>query len=200
MITGSITDDMISGGWQNMVDLDVSVNRLDGVFPQTLWNMTSLEVADLHGNDFVGKIPDLYQTHEKMTFFAVQDNSLEANLPSNIQFLPNLKHLDISANKMNMSFPENMSSLTNLVSLYTGINGFGQHPIPEFVQSLTNLKELSMKQNQLTGEIPDYFGQLTNLHVLDLDFNELRGPIPPVSETPIVTVSSENGNWQRKLW
>merc|ERR1719253_534759 len=116
--------------------------------------MTSLEVADLHGNDIMGQIPEIPEIHEKMTFFAVQDNNLEGRLPNNIAFLPNLKHLDISANKITLPFPEGMSSLTNLASLYTGINGFYAHPIPQFLGSLVNLRELSMKQNQLTGQIP----------------------------------------------
>mmetsp|Transcript_8755 Transcript_8755/g.21367 ORF Transcript_8755/g.21367 Transcript_8755/m.21367 type:complete len:732 (-) Transcript_8755:94-2289(-) len=178
LITGTITEDMIIDGWQNMIDLDISVNRLEGPFPTLFWNMTSLEVADLHGNDFMGQIPEILEIHEKMTFFAVQDNNLEGRLPNNIAFLPNLKHLDISANKMTMPFPEGMSSLTNLASLYTGINGFYAHPIPQFLGSLVNLRELSMKQNQLTGQIPAFMGFLTNLHVLDLDFNALNGPIP----------------------
>jgi len=162
-----------------MIDLDISVNRLEGILPSTFWNMKSLEVADLHGNDFVGQIPDIEEIHDKISFFAVQDNSLDSRIPTNINMLPNLKHLDISANNMAMPFPEGMSSLSNLVSLYTGINGFFKHPLPDFLKGMTNLRELSMKQNQLTGEIPTWLGDLTNLHVLDLDFNELRGPIPP---------------------
>merc|ERR1711897_118566 len=71
-----------------------------------------------------------------------------------------------------------MAQLTNLVSLYTGVNGFGNHPIPDFLAGLTNLRELSMKQNQLTGTIPTFLGALTDLQVLDLDFNQLEGPIP----------------------
>jgi len=178
LITGSITDDMIRDGWQNMIDLDVSVNRLEGPLPSTFWNMKSLEVADLHGNDFAGPIPDIDEVHDKMSFFAVQDNSFDSKIPSNITNLPNLKHLDVSANKISIPFPEGMSSLTNLVSLYTGMNGFFTHAIPDFLKGMTNLKELSMKQNQLSGTIPMWLGDLTNLHVLDLDFNRLSGSIP----------------------
>lgn len=178
LITGTITDDMIRDGWQDMIDLDVSVNRLDGLLPSNFFNMTKLEVADLHGNDFGGQIPEIGDRHENLVFFAVQDNSLDSRIPSSIAKLPNLKHLDISANKMAIPFPDGMASLTNLVSLYTGINGFYKHPIPSFLGSLTNLRELSMKQNQLTGAIPTFLSELSNLHVLDLDLNELKGPIP----------------------
>lgn len=178
MITGQITQEMLNGGWENMVDLDASVNRLEGPLPANIWSMSNLEVLDLHGNDFVGEIPEINEVHENLIFFAVQDNSLDWKIPSSIDKLVNLQHLDVSGNSFVIPFPESMSKLTNLKSLYTGINGFDEHPIPDFLAGMTNLVELSMKQNKLTGEIPTFFGRLTNLQVLDLDFNQLRGRIP----------------------
>jgi len=178
LITGQVTEEMIRDGWQSMVDLDLSVNRLGGPIPANIWSMKGLEVVDLHGNDFIGQIPEIGEVHQNMFFLAVQDNSLDWRVPETINNLINLKHLDISANQMSIPFPSTMAQLTNLVSLYTGVNGFGNHPIPDFLAGLTNLRELSMKQNQLTGTIPTFLGALTDLQVLDLDFNQLEGPIP----------------------
>eukprot|EP00537_Pseudo-nitzschia_pungens_P019540 CAMPEP_0172412928 /NCGR_PEP_ID=MMETSP1061-20121228/78158_1 /TAXON_ID=37318 /ORGANISM="Pseudo-nitzschia pungens, Strain cf. pungens" /LENGTH=794 /DNA_ID=CAMNT_0013149179 /DNA_START=188 /DNA_END=2572 /DNA_ORIENTATION=- len=178
LFTGEITQEMVSSGWQNVLDLDLSGNRLDGPLPRNIWSMKNLEVIDFHGNDFIGQIPEIEAVHDKMTFLALQDNSLEWRIPESISNLVNLKHLDISANKMTIPFPSTMSQMTNLVALYTGINGFDAHPIPSFLWDLTNLREISMKQNKLTGEIPTYFGMLTKLKVLDLDFNHLEGTIP----------------------
>jgi len=177
LIIGEITEAVVNG-WQEMVDLDASVNRLVGSLPANLFSMSSLEVIDVHGNDFIGKIPAVGGVHENMFFFAVQDNSLTGNLPESVNNLVNLKHLDITANKMTLPFPSTMGQLTNLVSLYTGINGFTDHPVPEFLTNMTGLRELSMKQNSLTGEIPAYLGGMTELQVLDLDFNKLNGTIP----------------------
>jgi len=178
LINGQITEGMITNGWQGMVDLDVSFNRMDGPLPSNLFSMKDLEVVDIHGNDFVGKIPEVGPAHENLSFFAVQDNSLTGNLPESIVNAINLKHLDITANQMTLPFPSTMGQLTSLVSLHTGINGFGDHAVPEFLGSMTNLEELSMKQNSLTGQIPSFLGQLTTLIILDLDFNKLNGEIP----------------------
>lgn len=121
--------------------------------------------------------------HDRMMFFAVQDNTLDWRIPESINNLINLAHLDISANNMVIPFPSTMNQLSNLRSLYTGINPFGEHPIPSFLEGMTNLKELSMKQNKVTGTVPAFLGGLTNLQVLDLDFNQLEGSIPSVSES-----------------
>jgi len=177
-ISGEITEDMISDGWQKMIDLDVSGNKLAGPIPANIWSMSNLEVMDLHGNNFVGTIPVIESVHDKMMFIAVQDNALDWKIPESINNLVNLAHLDVSANNMVLPFPSTMNQLKNLQSLYTGMNSFEEHPVPSFLMGMTNLKELSMKQNKLTGTIPIFLGGLTNLKVLDLDFNKLEGSIP----------------------
>lgn len=181
LINGQITDAMITNGWQAMVDLDASVNRLAGPLPSNLFAMSSLEVIDIHGNDFVGTIPAIGAVQESLFFVAVQYNSLSGNIPESISNLVNLKHLDVTANQLTLPFPSTMGQLVNMVSLYTGINGFTDHPVPDFLASMTSLRELSMKQNSLTGTIPPNIGLLTDLQVLDLDFNKLNGTIPEVS-------------------
>lgn len=177
LIRGQITETIVNG-WPEIVDLDASVNRLDGALPANLFSMSALEVIDIHGNDFIGQIPAVGAPQESLFFFAVQDNSLTGNLPESINNLVNLRHLDVTANKMSLPFPSTMNQLVNLVSLYTGINGFIDHPVPSFIAGMTNLRELSMKQNSLTGEIPTFLGGLSELQVLDLDFNKLNGTIP----------------------
>lgn len=174
---------MIQQGWQNMVDLDLSVNRLEGPIPTNIWSMNNLEVLDIHGNDFLGPIPEIDSVHDKLFFLSFQENGLEFRIPESIGNLVSLKHLDVSSNSLTIPFPSAMSQMTNLVSLYTGINNFDVHIMPDFLAGMTNLRELSMKQNQLIGEIPTFLGGLTNLQVLDLDFNKLEGTIPAVSKT-----------------
>lgn len=186
MISGQVTEDIIKNGWQKMIDLDISVNRLVGPIPSNIFSsIPNLEVLDLHDNDFVGAFPEIENVHDKMMFLSVQDNSLDWKLPETISNLINLAHLDISNNNMVLPFPPSMDQMNNLRSFYAGINPFDQHPIPNFLQSLTSLKELSMKQNNLTGTIPSFIGGLTNLQVLDFDFNQLQGTIP--SETGRLT-------------
>jgi len=178
LIEGQITEAMITNGWQEMVDLDASVNRMTGSLPANLFSLPALEVIDLHGNDFIGNIPEIPALDDSLFYLSLQDNSLVGNLPESIVNATRLRHLDVSANLLTLPFPSTMSQMTNLVSLHTGINGFTDHTLPDFLAGMTNLKELSMKQNSLTGEIPTFIGELRELVILDLDFNKLKGEIP----------------------
>jgi len=178
LITGQVTEDIIRNGWQNMIDLDLSINQLVGPVPANIWSMPNLEVLDMHGNRFVGAIPEIESPHDKLAFVAMQNNTLEWRIPNSINNLINLAHLDVSDNNLVIPFPSTMNELSNLKSLYTGFNSFEEHPVPTFLESMTNLQELSMKQNKLTGTIPTFMGVLVNLQVLDLDYNQLEGSIP----------------------
>ncbi|MGC1375359.1 MAG: Ig-like domain-containing protein, partial [Anaerolineales bacterium] len=51
--------------------------------------------------------------------------------------------------------------------------------IPPELGSLTNLTLLDFSRNDLSGSIPTKLGSLTNLTYLDLSQNSLSGPIPP---------------------
>jgi len=92
--------------------------------------------------------------------------------------LRNVRHLDVAHNELTAPLPELLGDLTSLTYPSTGINSFLPGPIPSFVESLTNLRELSMKGNEVTGEVPTWIGSLTALQLLDLDSNELVGPVP----------------------
>ncbi len=50
--------------------------------------------------------------------------------------------------------------------------------IPKEIGKLTNLRYLSLNNNQLTGEIPKEIGKLINLQFLGLSKNQLTGEIP----------------------
>lgn len=175
--TGPLSSSLISS-WPRMIELDLSFNQLDGPLPSNLWSMENVEVIDLHGNGFIGSIPDVTTVHPNLFFLALHDNALDFAIPSTIINFPNLAHLDLSKNNLILPFPAGMGQMTNLRYLFTGQNDFSQHLVPDWLASLTELRELSMKDNNLTGPIPSFLGSLTRLQVLDLDQNQLNGNIP----------------------
>ena len=69
------------------------------------------------------------------------------------------------------------SDFTDLAQLYLSGNELSG-PIPTELGNLTNLTSLNLADNQLTGLIPAELGNLTDLAQLYLSGNELSGPIP----------------------
>ena len=70
-----------------------------------------------------------------------------------------------------------MGSLTNLEQLWLYNNQLTGE-IPAELGDLTNLEQLLLSNNQLTGEIPAELGDLTSLTTLLLSNNQLTGEIP----------------------
>ena len=67
-----------------------------------------------------------------------------------------------------------MSNLTQLILGSNQLTG----SIPPEIGNLTNLEVLWLSDNQLTGSIPPEIGNLTNLIGLRLNDNQLTGIIP----------------------
>ncbi|RZB61705.1 Receptor-like protein EIX2 [Glycine soja] len=58
--------------------------------------------------------------------------------------------------------------------------------IPQIISSLQNIKNLDLQNNQLSGPLPDSLGQLKHLEVLNLSNNTFTCPIP----SPFANLSS----------
>lgn len=84
---------------------------------------------------------------------------------------------DISGNQFTGTLPDTFGMMTNLKYLATTGNIFQDQKIID-LRKLTNLKSVSMKNNNLVGTIPDWITELTTLELIDLDANKLTGSIP----------------------
>jgi hypothetical protein len=90
-------------------------------------------------------------------------NSFQGNIPPNFKNMKGLAVLNSMGNKLNESIPGELGSITNLEELY-------------------------LAHNNLSGEIPELFGNSTSLFSrkknstslihLDLSFNNLQGEVP----------------------
>ncbi|MDP7028001.1 MAG: leucine-rich repeat domain-containing protein, partial [Candidatus Marinimicrobia bacterium] len=72
---------------------------------------------------------------------------------------------------------EEICNLTDLTEIDLSSNGLTGE-IPSCIGNLTNLTCLDLGSNELTGEIPSEIGNLTNLDYLNLGDNQLTGEIP----------------------
>mmetsp|Transcript_36742 Transcript_36742/g.89155 ORF Transcript_36742/g.89155 Transcript_36742/m.89155 type:complete len:871 (-) Transcript_36742:512-3124(-) len=175
---GTISETLMQG-WPKMEELDLSECAFTGALPPTLFNhCPQLKVLDLHGNGFVGPFPDSIDTNSELDFLALHNNRLEGFVPTSLKNLEALHHLDLSENLFESTLPEALGEMTALEYLFTGTNNFFPGEVPKFLIELTNLKELSMKQNKLQGSIPEFFLYLSNLVFLDFHDNNLSQQIP----------------------
>jgi Leucine-rich repeat (LRR) protein len=171
LISGSLTSELMAG-WDAMEELDLGENFLGGMLPEQFFLQPNdaLKILDLHGNQFQGSLPNaIDQDHfQNLEYLALAKNKFTGIVPEHIGRLTGLKHLDLSLNYFTWIQPDSLGQLTSLEYLFTGGNQFDNSPIPGFLIYLTNLRDLSMRSNNLTGSIPLILVQLSKLELLDL--------------------------------
>ncbi|KAF7822596.1 putative LRR receptor-like serine/threonine-protein kinase [Senna tora] len=170
----------------HVTNIDLNRNYLNGPIP-TIFTRIPILVLNLIGNRLTGSIPTEFGDIVTLVELTLEGNQLEGSLPPSLGNLSNLKELLLSANNFTGTIPETFVNLKNLTDLkdskfyweldqhyHTGTGMEG--PIPSTISSLTNLKELVLRNCLITGDIK-YIGELTTLKTLDLSFNMLNGSI-----------------------
>ncbi|XP_057990155.1 receptor-like protein EIX2 [Hevea brasiliensis] len=123
-----------------------------------------IEVLDLSFNRLYGKLPASLGNMTSLTYLSLYWNDIQGRIPSSIGKLCNLKYLSLRFNNLTGKIPEFLGGTVNCTS---------ETPFP-------SLEVLVLSSNQLVGQLPNWLGSLKNLAVLDLEYNSLQGPIPPL--------------------
>lgn len=167
-LTGPIPASL--GDLANLRELNLQRNDLTSI-PASFWNLTTLEVAWLAGNQFTG------------------------SLPGAVGNLVNLETLSLQGNSFSGSIPPELGTLTRLEDLFLTDNDF-TGSIPAELGALPEINTLTMARNALTGTIPPELGSLgESLVVLDLSDNALEGPIPTaLAQIPDLAILYLHGN------
>ncbi|THG20537.1 hypothetical protein TEA_023419 [Camellia sinensis var. sinensis] len=180
---GSIPDGF--GQLKNLQKLAIGINRLSGVILPSLFNLSSLTMFNVTGNQIQGSLPwDLGITLPNIEFFNIGDNQFTGLIPASISNSSKLHYLMMVQNKLVGKVP-NLERLRNLEWLSISGNqlGSGEADDLNFISSLinaTNLQVLGVNLNNFGGELPESIGNLSgNLQVLYLDNNKIFGSIPP---------------------
>ncbi|KAB5541403.1 hypothetical protein DKX38_014377 [Salix brachista] len=205
-LTGPVPYDF--GQLTELVSLDLSGNsylKLDSSsFNKLVQNLTKLTELRLRWVNMSLVVPDsLKNLSSSFSFLSFGNCGLQGKLPANIFLLPNLEFLNLGGNVgLTGSFPSsNVSSALGTLFLFdTKIsvsidNDFINNlkPLKKLILSncnisrgsnlallgnLTQLTELDLSFNNLSGHIPSSLAKLVNLIVLDLRSNNFKGQIP----------------------
>ncbi|KAM5556657.1 hypothetical protein ABKV19_024173 [Rosa sericea] len=188
----SLTDNKFKGSIPpgialNMPNLQIMYlagNEFSGQIPASLSNASQLQSLDFAGNNFVGQLPTSFGNFPNLQRLILSENNLGTNSSNDLGFITfltncsNLWQLALSINNFGGVLPNSVANFsTQLTELYLGGNQI-TGTIPETLGNLNNLILLTLEENLFTGIIPASFGKLQKLQVLSLEINRLSGRIP----------------------
>ncbi|CAL5322648.1 unnamed protein product [Camellia sinensis] len=172
-------------------------NLLSGVIPPSLFNLSSLTMFAVTGNQIQGSLPwDLGITLSNIEFFNIGDNQFTGLIPAsisnssklyyliivqnkligkvpNLERLRNLEWLSISGNELGSGEADDLNFIASLINA----TNFGN--IPQSLGNCNNLQLLFLSQSNLNGTIPKQVVSISSLSIyLDLSPNQLSGSLP----------------------
>ncbi|XP_062150418.1 receptor-like protein 7 [Alnus glutinosa] len=166
----------------HLQSLNLSNNDFNGShIPSQVRDLSRLIDLDLHSSHFVGQIPlEISQLSHLSSLDLSYNDPLElkkTSLRSLVRNLTRLQTLDLSRVNISSTVPNiltNLSSLKSLSLVDCGLHG--EFPVGIF--KLSNLRFLSVRENNgLTGYLPS-FTWSSPLETLDLSFTSFSGELP----------------------
>ena len=200
-----------------VIGLNLKENNLVGRTPPSLYKLPLLQSLYLSynenldvtflGGDFAKKLVQL-KVHSTgitsvngisnlqalETLHMSGDKLEDAQIPTEIFHLSNLKELHMAANQFQGTLPQDISNLSALQVLNLYNNNLGG-TLPYSMANLNNLKILTLTGNKFTGTIPSYLQDLPQLQEVYLDRNQFNGPLPAFSALPNIRQVFVNDNF-----
>ncbi|KAK9221116.1 hypothetical protein WN944_009541 [Citrus x changshan-huyou] len=141
-------------------------------FPDVLRTQHQLEWLDLSENQIRGRIPSWMWDIGVYTLYYLD---LSRNFLTSIDHLPwkNLQYLTLDSNLLQGSLPDLPTHMVQLSISNNNLTG----EIPSSFCNLNSIQSFDVSNNSLSGQIPQCLGNST-LETLDLRMNNFRGSIP----------------------
>ncbi|GKV36240.1 hypothetical protein SLEP1_g44389 [Rubroshorea leprosula] len=163
--------------------LNLSRNDFRGIqIPKFFGSLRSLRCLDLSRAGFAGKVPQYLRNLSNLQYL-----NLHGPIPCGFQNLTLLKHLDLSSNHFNSTIPDWLYNFSPLEFLNLMDNNL-QGQISNAIGEMSSAIHLDLSgNNNLEGKIPSFFP------TVDLNSNNVTGPLPPVSSNLYFLDLSNNG-------
>nr|GMD63111.1 receptor-like kinase TMK4 [Ipomoea batatas] len=214
----SVRQNFLSGrlpSFANMSRLErlyLDSNEFSSIPQDFLLGLPNLRIFNVSDNHKLSpwQIPSYLTQSTPLESFSASNASITGVIPNFFDSFPNLQNLELSYNNLTGSLPGSfgsseiqnlwlnnqkqglsgtihvLSSMTQLTQVWLHANAF-TGPIPD-LSKCVNLFDLQLADNQLTGVVPVSITALPKLVNINLQNNNLQGPMPEFGNNVKVNV------------
>ncbi|XP_040361572.1 putative receptor-like protein kinase At3g47110 isoform X2 [Rosa chinensis] len=173
---GNIPNDI--GNLSSLIRLELENNQLSGPIPTSVGGLQNLQGMYLSYNKFQGHILDELCQLENLNALLLGGNQLIGSIPSCLGNLTKaLRFLSLSFNLLNSTIPSTLWALTDILNLNLSSNSLTGR-LSDRIDNLKVVEVIDLSNNQLSDSIPSTIGGLQALMWLFLKNNGFEGPIP----------------------
>lgn len=177
--SGSLPPSM--GNLSNLVLLSMQNCGIRGEIPDSLARIQTLEYVFLDQNSLTGRFPFGLFNVSTISELSVLSNRLQGTISPDIGLnLPGLIFLDLGENNFSGQVPVSLSNCSLAQVIHLSFNNFSSLANVDFTM-VSALEYLVITQNQLVGDLSAIISSMincTNLRNLDLQWNLLTGSLP----------------------
>ncbi|KAF7150147.1 hypothetical protein RHSIM_Rhsim02G0066400 [Rhododendron simsii] len=200
----SLQNNLLSGPLPSLSNLTslqqvfLDNNNFTSVPPDFLAGLTSLQTLSLSQNAGLSPwtIPDELTQSSSLTTLSASSAGIVGSVPDFFSSFPNLQNLRLSYNNLTGSLPPSFGG-SGIVNLWLNNQLVGLSGTIDVLSSMTQLHQVWIHQNLFTGSIPDLSG-CTDLFDLQLRGNQLTGIVPAslMGLPKLANVSLQNNKLQ----
>jgi len=190
-------------GLKNLEQLDFSKNNLEGLLPDCLGNLSSLQVLDVSRNQFTGNIASgTLNNLISLEFLSLSNNHFE--VPLSFKSFSNHSKLKFFMCD-NITLVEDQAGFRNFIpkfqlmlfSLSYSTSKALNADVPNFLYNQYDLRTLDLSNNNFSGMFPSWLLENnTSLEALHLRQNSFVGPLKlpnhPNPNVIIIDISNNN--------
>ncbi|EXC37762.1 putative receptor protein kinase TMK1 [Morus notabilis] len=157
-------------------------NELDTIPSDFFSGLSNVRVLALDRNPFNAttgwSIPEDLAESFQLTNLSLVECNVVGPVPEFLGALPSLAVLKLSYNRLTGEIPSSLRESLVQILWLNDQDGEGMSGSIDVITSMTVLTQVWLHGNKFTGKIPDNVGQLLSLKELNLNGNNLVGPVP----------------------
>ncbi|XP_017984322.1 PREDICTED: probable LRR receptor-like serine/threonine-protein kinase At3g47570 [Theobroma cacao] len=170
-LEGSIPTEI--GNLTMLNGLYLGKNNLEGEIPWQLGNLTLLTDLDCASNKFTGRLPNEIGNLQHLQIFNMGPNNFTGFIPPSLFNSSTLRVISLAVNRLSGHLPFSSEfRLPKLEQIHLGGNELSG-PIPISICNASQLTHIDLSSNSFSGYIPDRLGNLRYLQWLNLQYNNL---------------------------